>query len=90
MRQPRALTIAVPSLLSVPSTSSTLRPGRTTSASTSIGPIGIGLRISNVARASRASGSPPTRSSSRPSSAHGGPACWWPASQGPRVSSVAA
>ena len=90
MRHPRALMIVLPPLLSVPSISSTLRPGRTTSASSSIVAIGIGLRISNVARASRASGSPPASSISRPSSAHGGPACWLPGSQGPRVSSVAA
>ena len=32
---------------------------------------------------------PSSDSISRPISAEGGPACWWPGSQGPRVSSVA-
>ena len=72
------------------STSSTLRPGRTTRASTRSGAIGTARRISNVILPTCRSPSPSSRSISRPIRAAGGPACWESGSQGPRVSSVGA
>ena len=49
-RQARALISSPSSPKSEASTICTFRPGRTTSASTRTGPIGTGLRISNVTR----------------------------------------
>ncbi len=67
---------------------STLRPGRTTRALTVSGAIGIGARISTVTRPIRMPSRGSQSSMARASSADGGPACWEPGSQGPRVSSL--
>jgi hypothetical protein len=73
--------------LSDASSSSTLRPGRTTRAEQVSGANGTGPRISTVMRAIRMASRGSQRSSARASSAEGGPACWARGSQGPRVSS---
>jgi hypothetical protein len=88
-RQARARTTARPSARSSPATSSTDRPGRSSSTRTSTSPTGIAPRISQVSRAKTMPGEP-ARASSPASSAEGGPACWWPGSHGPRVHCVAA
>jgi hypothetical protein len=69
------------------SSSSTLRPGRTTRAEQRSGASGTGPRISTVMRAVRSPSRGSQRSSARASRADGGPACcaFW--SHGPRVSS---
>ena len=78
-----------PGPLSDASSSSTLRPGRTTRAlDASSGASGTGPRISKVMRPTRMPSRGSQRSIARASSAAGGPACWAPGSQGPRVSSV--
>ena len=87
-RQARTLTIVSPPADSSPSSSSTDRPGRATRAATSTSATGTGRRISNVARASTKSSRGSHRSSARPSSAAGGPACWKAGSHGPRVCGV--
>ena len=90
IRQPRARISSCSPSRSEASTSWTRRPGRTTLASTSTGPIGTGRRISKVTRPTwKLVGVRRAASISRPISAEGGPACWAPGSQGPRVSSVA-
>ena len=64
-------------------------PGAATRASTRTGAIGTERRISKVTRPTWNSSASGSRSIAQPSSAAGGPACWAPGSQGPRVSSVA-
>ena len=89
MRQARARISSLSPSPSVASTSCTRRPGRTILASTTTGPIGTGRRISKVTRPTWKSAASSSPSIARPISADGGPACWEPGSQGPRVSSVA-
>ena len=91
MRQAARSQISAPPLDSTPSTSSTLRPGRTTSADTSSRAIGTGREdLERDAREHAPRRARRRGRSRRPSSAHGGPACWLSGSHGPRVSSVAA
>ena len=88
IRHARAVMAGRPPALSVASSSSTVRPGRTTRLSTSTSATGTGPRISNVSRASSVPSRGEVLSSARPSSAAGGPACWLRGSQGPAVCSV--
>ena len=87
-RHPRALITTPSAPVSAASSSSTLRPGRTTRALTVSGAIGTGARISNVTRPTRIPSRGSQSSIARPSRAEGGPACWAFGSQGPRVSSL--
>ena len=61
----------------------TVRPGRTTDASTRSGPTGTGPSSSIVSRPTTRSAS--SASTARASSAAGGPPCWVPGPQGPAV-----
>jgi hypothetical protein len=89
-RQARADTTGRPPASSTASSSSTVRPGRATDAETDTSATGTGPRISNVIRESSVPSRGSHASSARPSSAAGGPACWFAGSHGPAVCSVEA
>jgi hypothetical protein len=89
MRSAVARMTSTPSADSDASTSSVLRPSRSRRAATWTAAIGTGRMISKVTPAVWRSARSPSRSTARPSSAAGGPACWARGSHGPLVSSVA-
>src|SRR5690606_8154226 len=91
IRQARARIAGRPPAISSDSTSSTVRPGRTTAALTRTSPVGSGPRISTASRV-RWLGpgiEDSVRSTARVISADGGPACWVCGVHRPSVSGVA-
>ncbi len=77
-----------PSTASSASTRRTRRPGRTILVTTCSGAIATGRRISKLMRPTWKRLDSGSSSIARARSAEGGPACWAPGSQGPRVSGV--